>query len=58
MLDTIDVDEREQIAAIIERKYPHMEDEKIRRRAAAALQRLGYSWDDIRAVTDDFRNSE
>ena len=58
MLDTIDVDEREQIAAIIERKYPHMEDEKISRRAAAALQRLGYSWDDIRAVTDDFRNSE
>ena len=41
VLDDIEVDEREQIQAVIERKYPKIDDEKIRRRAVAALQRLG-----------------
>ena len=53
-LDEIEVDEREQIAAVIERKYPKIEDEKIRRRATAALQRLGYGWDDIKAVLNEY----
>ena len=52
VLDGIEVDEREQIEAVIERKYPKIGDEKIRRRATAALQRLGYGWDDIRAVLE------
>ena len=30
----------------IDRKYNNINDEKIRRRAVAALQRLGYGWDD------------
>ena len=54
MLDDIEVDEREQIQAVIERKYPKIDDEKIRRRAVAALQRLGYGWEDIKAVIESF----
>ncbi|MBQ1717439.1 MAG: RecX family transcriptional regulator [Ruminococcus sp.] len=53
-LDEIEVDEREQIQAVIERKYPKIDDEKIRRRAVAALQRLGYGWEDIKAVIESF----
>lgn len=54
VLGDIEVDEREQIQAVIERKYPKIGDEKIRRRAVAALQRLGYGWDDIKAVIESF----
>ena len=54
VLDDIEVDEREQIQAVIERKYPKIDDEKIRRRAVAALQRLGYGWEDIKAVIEPF----
>ena len=54
VLDDIEVDEREQIQAVIERKYPKIDDEKIRRRAVATLQRLGYGWEDIKAVIESF----
>lgn len=54
VLNDIEVDEREQIQAVIERKYPKIDDEKIRRRAVAALQRLGYGWEDIKAVIESF----
>lgn len=54
VLDDIEVDEREQIQAVIERKYPKIDDEKIRRRAVSALQRLGYGWEDIKAVIESF----
>lgn len=54
VLDDIEVDECEQIQAVIERKYPKIDDEKIRRRAVAALQRLGYGWEDIKAVIESF----
>ena len=41
----------EKIRDIVERKYPAArEDEKVRRRAVAALQRYGYKLDDIFAV--------
>lgn len=41
----------EKIRAILERKYPAAwEDEKVRRRAIAALQRYGYGMEDIFAV--------
>lgn len=52
-LDGIEVDYRENIREIIAKKYPRIEDEKIRRRAAAALQRMGYGWEDIRAVFEE-----
>ena len=44
----------EKIRETIERKYPAArEDEKIRRRAIAALQRYGYKLDDIFAVINE-----
>ena len=57
VLDEIDVDPREQIRAVIEKKYRDIGDEKTRRRAVAALQRLGYGWDDIRAVLEDYSDN-
>lgn len=53
-LDEIDVDYRENIRYIIEKKYRDIGDEKIKRRAVAALQRLGYGWDDIKAVLSEY----
>ena len=53
-LDEVDVDYRENIRYIIEKKYRDIGDEKIKRRAVAALQRLGYGWDDIRAVQNEY----
>ena len=54
VLEEIEVDYRENIREIIEKKYRNIGDEKIKRRAVAALQRLGYGWDDIRAVLDEY----
>lgn len=46
-----ETDAREAIRDILERKYPAAwEDEKVRRRAVAALQRYGYGFEDILAV--------
>ena len=53
-LEEIDVDYRDNIRAILDKKYRHLQDEKTKRRAVAALQRLGYSWDDIRAVLEEY----
>ena len=53
-LDEVDVDQRENIRYIIEKKYRDIGDEKIKRRAVAALQRLGYGWDDIKAVLSEY----
>ena len=44
----------EKVREIVERKYPMArEDEKVRRRAIAALQRYGYSMDDIFSVLNE-----
>ena len=53
-LAELDVDVHEQIRALIEKKYRQINDEKIRRRAVAALQRLGYGWEDIKAVLEEY----
>ena len=46
----------ENIALVLERRYPTWrEDEKARRRAVAALQRLGYGWEDIKTVLAEFQ---
>lgn len=58
VLDEIDVDYRAQIRDIIEKKYPAINDEKNKRRAVAALQRLGYGWDDIRTVIREYTEDE
>lgn len=57
-LEEFDVDEQEQIREILERKYKDLSDGKIRRRAVAALQRLGYRWDDISPVLAQLCDSE
>lgn len=54
ILEDIDVDENEEIKAVLEKKYRNLDDEKTRRRAVAALQRLGYGWDSIRRAMDDY----
>ena len=56
-LDEIEVDSREQIRAVIEKKYRDIGDEKTKRRAVAALQRLGYGWDDIKAVLREYEEN-
>lgn len=54
ILEDIDVDENEEIKAVLEKKYRNLDDEKTRRRAVDALQRLGYGWDSIRRAMDDY----
>lgn len=58
ILENIDVDEREQIRLVLDRKYKNLNDEKIKRRAVSALQRLGYRWDDIRSVIDEYTEDD
>ncbi len=58
ILDSIEVDEREQIREVIEKKYRNISDEKIKRRAFSALQRLGYRFDDIRAVLEEYTEED
>ena len=58
VLEEIEVDYRDNIRAVIEKKYRNIQDEKIRRRAVAALQRLGYGWEDIKAAINDFESGD
>lgn len=58
ILEEIEFDERDGIRAVIEKKYRNINDEKIRRRAVAALQRLGYSWDDIKSVIEEYSEDD
>lgn len=58
LVDEIEVDSCEQIRAVIEKKYKRISDEKTKRRAFAALNRLGYSFDDIRKVLEEYEEHE
>ena len=58
ILDDITVDSREHIRAVIDKKYKNINDEKIKRRASAALQRLGYRWDEIRSVFEEYTEED
>lgn len=50
-VEALSPDPKEQIAEMLRRKYPQAgTDEGVRRRAVAALQRLGFSYEDIRSV--------
>lgn len=52
-------DPREAVRELIGRKYARfLGDEKGRRRTAAALQRMGYRWDDIRSALNEFTTDE
>lgn len=59
ILDEFELDPVEQIMEIIEKKYADkLDDEKGRRRAIAALQRLGYGWSDIKSAIAEFEYEE
>lgn len=59
VLDELDPDPREHIEILIERKYSrYLSDEKGRRKTVSALQRLGYSWGDIKAVMSNYFEDE
>lgn len=58
LCDGLDIDVHEQIRAVIEKKYRNLSDEKVKRRAVAALQRLGYRWDDIKSVLSEYNEDE
>ncbi len=51
-------DPNEQIAKILQKRYQNLDDEKIRRRAYAALQRMGYETDEIRTALREAVNEE
>lgn len=58
ILDEIEVDPREHIREVIDKKYRNITDEKIKRRAVSALQRLGYRWDDIKSVLEEYTEED
>ncbi len=59
IIEDLDIDPREEISALIERKYLRaLSDEKGVRRTIAALQRAGFRWGDIRAVMDEYIHEE
>ncbi len=59
ILEELDPDPREHIETLIERKYlRYLSDEKGRRKTVSALQRMGYSWSDIKAVMSNYFEDE
>ena len=57
ILEEFEVDPVEQLTELIDRKYADkLDDEKGRRRTIAALQRLGYSWSDIKSALSEYEN--
>lgn len=52
VLGELEYDPQTQIIEFITKKYKNIQDEKIKRRAVAALQRKGYSWDEIKSALD------
>ena len=59
ILDEIELDEEEQIRAVIDKKYArNLTDEKVRHRAAAALQRMGYGYGVIKSVLSEYIDLE
>lgn len=59
VLLSLDIDPKESIISLVERKYARrLSDEKGRRQTVAALQRLGYSYSDIRSALSEFDMSD
>ncbi len=52
VIGELDYDAQTQIIDFINRKYKNISDEKIKRRAVAALQRKGYGWDEIKSALE------
>lgn len=59
ILEETDVDEAQQIRVVIEKKYArNLDDEKVRRRAVSALQRLGFGYSSIKSVLSEYIDIE
>lgn len=58
ILEEFDLDPRQQIREIVERKYPNVANEKVKKRCISALQRKGFSWRDIKAVLEEITEDE
>ena len=59
VLLSLDIDGKESIINLVERKYSHkLSDEKGRKQVIAALQRRGFSFSDIRAALSEFDSTE
>lgn len=58
VLSDLEYDAQTQIIEFISKKYRNIEDEKVRRRAVAALQRKGYGWDDIKQAIETLVSEE
>lgn len=59
ILEELSPEPREHIEILIERKYKNnLKDEKGRRKTIAALQRMGYSWSDIKAVMSNYSEDD
>lgn len=59
VLAGIDIDEEEQAKAVLQRKYARsLSDERVRRRAVAGLQRMGYSYSVIQSALREFTDIE
>lgn len=58
VLGELEYDPQTQIIEFITKKYKNFNDEKIRRRAVAALQRKGYSWEEIRQAIESLVSEE
>lgn len=55
IIEEMDIDPAEQLRDLLERKYARsLGDEKSRRRTVAALQRLGYRWEEIRRALEEY----
>lgn len=55
VIANLEIDSYEEIKQILNKKYcGYDEDEKIRKRAISALQRLGWSWSDIKSAMNDY----
>ena len=59
LLEELEPEPVGQIGALVERKYLRaLDDERGRRRTVAALQRLGYRWEDIRRALKEYESPE
>lgn len=59
IIEEMAVDPAQQLRELLARKYArNLQDEKGRRRTVAALQRLGYRWEDIRRALEEFKPVE
>ena len=58
VLGELEYDPQTQIIEFITKKYKNIDDEKIKRRAVAALQRKGYSWEEIKQAIESLVSEE